>query len=104
MPGSEKKSMRSGCKAEVKVKLNKKEKCWYFDHVVLEHNHQLFPSPRMVRYMHAHKQRDKGILNLINIMSRNGVPYQNAMNVMSELHGGRQNCHSLREMLKTYTC
>jgi hypothetical protein len=41
--------------------------------------------------MHAHKQREAAMDDLFAIMSRSGVPNQDAMNVMSELYGGRQN-------------
>ena len=41
--------------------------------------------------MHIHKQRDAALDDLFAIMARNGVAHQAAMNVMSELYGGRQN-------------
>lgn len=57
-PLTNKTSMRIGCPAYVKVKEDKKRNIWYFHHVEKAHNHKLEPSPRMVRYMHAHKQRE----------------------------------------------
>jgi hypothetical protein len=41
--------------------------------------------------MHAHKQREAAMDDLFAVMSRSDVPNQAAMNVMSELFGGRQN-------------
>jgi hypothetical protein len=41
--------------------------------------------------MHAHKNRDEGIMDMFNIMAKCGVPHQVTMNVMSEMHGGRRN-------------
>jgi hypothetical protein len=35
--------MRIGCKGHVKVKLDPKEGCCYFDAIDLYHNHQLHP-------------------------------------------------------------
>jgi hypothetical protein len=90
-PMTNKTSMRIGCPAYVKVKEDKKRNIWYFHHVEEAHNHKLEPSPRMVRYMHAHKQREAALDDMFAIMSRSGVPTQAAMNVMSELFGGRQN-------------
>jgi hypothetical protein len=90
-PQTDKRSMRIGCPACAKVKEDKKRKIWYFDRIEEAHNHKLQPSARMVRYMHAHKQRKTAMDDLFAIMSRSGVPNQAAMNVMSELYGGRQN-------------
>ena len=90
-PQIEKTSKRVGCPAYAKVKQDKKANQWYFDHVEESHNHKLYPSPRMVRYMHIHKQRDAALDDLFAIMARNGVAHQAAMNVMSELYGGREN-------------
>ncbi|XP_066323332.1 protein FAR1-RELATED SEQUENCE 5-like [Miscanthus floridulus] len=53
------------------------------------HNHKLEPSPRMTRYMHAHKNMAEGMSDLFNIMTRNGVPHQAALNVMADLYDGR---------------
>jgi hypothetical protein len=83
--------MRIVCPAYAKVKEDKKRKIWYFDTIGEAHNHKLQPSARMVRYMHAHKQREAAMDDLVAIMSRSGVPNQAVMNVMSELYGGRQN-------------
>jgi len=90
-PMTNKTSMRIGCPAYVKVKEDKKRNIWYFHHVQEAHNHKLEPSPRMVRYMHSHKKREAALDDLFAIMSKSGVPTQAAMNVMSELFGGRQN-------------
>jgi hypothetical protein len=60
-----------------------------YDNVVLTHNHNLSPDARMVQFMRAHKNMEDGIKNLINIITRAGVQHQAQMNVMSELHGGR---------------
>ena len=48
------------------------------------HNHKLEPSPRMTRYMHAHKNMEEGMCDIFNIMTRNGVPHQAALNVMED--------------------
>jgi hypothetical protein len=88
---TEKGSIRIGCKAEVKLKLDTKGGCWYFDKVVLTHNHVLTPQPRMVRYMRAHTVMEDGVKNLMNMMTGAGVQHQSHVNVMSELHGGRDN-------------
>jgi hypothetical protein len=88
-PKTEKGSRRCGCEATVKVKMNMKENYWYFDHVKTAHNHKLEPSPRMVRFMHVHKNMAQGMCDLFHIMTRNGVPHQAALNVMSDLHDGR---------------
>ncbi|XP_066320520.1 protein FAR1-RELATED SEQUENCE 5-like [Miscanthus floridulus] len=53
------------------------------------HNHKLEPSPRMTRYMHAHKNMAEGMSDLFNIMTRNGVPHQASLNVMVDLYDGR---------------
>jgi hypothetical protein len=90
-PLTDKTSKRIGCPAYVKVKDDKKRKIWYFDHVEEAHNHTLQSSARMVRYMHAHKQREAAMDHLFAVMSRSGVPNQVAMNVMSNFFGGRQN-------------
>jgi hypothetical protein len=71
----------------LKWRRTKKRKIWYFDRIGEAHNHKLQPSARM----HAHKQREAAMDDLFAIMSRSGVPNQAAMNVMSELYGGRQN-------------
>ncbi|CAO2205134.1 unnamed protein product [Urochloa humidicola] len=87
---TEKGSKRCGCKAYVKIKNDKKRNVWFFDHVQLAHNHTLQPSPRMTRYMHAHKSMEEGIGDLFTIMTSNGVPHQAALHVMAFLHGDRQ--------------
>ena len=51
----------------------------------------------MTRFMHAHKNRDKGIMDIFNIMAKCGVPHQAAMNVMSEMHGGRHNMNFIEK-------
>lgn len=61
------------CPAYAKVKEGNKGKQWYFDHIEEAHNHKLHLSPRMVRYMHAHEQREEVMDDLFAIMSRNGV-------------------------------
>jgi hypothetical protein len=90
-PQTDKRSMRIGCPTYAKVKEDKKHKIWYFDRIGEAHNHKLQPSVRIVRYMHAHKQREAAMDDLFAIMSRSGVPNQVAMNVMSELYAGCQN-------------
>jgi len=82
-------SRRCGCPAYVKVKKDGKHNFWFFDHVQEAHNHKLEPSPRMTRYMHAHKNMAEGMSDLFNIMTRNGVPHQAALNVMADLYDGR---------------
>ena len=67
---------RCGCPAYVRVKHNKKRGMWYFDHVQQAHNHKLEPSPRMTRYMHAHKNMAEGMCDIFNIMTKNGVSHQ----------------------------
>ncbi|KAG2658305.1 hypothetical protein PVAP13_1KG249210 [Panicum virgatum] len=86
---TEKGSKRCGCPAYVKVKHDKKQGLWYFDHVQQAHNHKLEPSHRMTRYMHAHKNMEEGICDIFNIMTRNGVLHQAAFNVMTDLYDGR---------------
>ena len=73
----------------MKVKKDGKHNFWFFDHVQEAHNHKLEPSPRMTRYMHAHKNMAEGMSDLFNIMTRNGVPHQAALNVMADLYDGR---------------
>ncbi|KAJ1279180.1 hypothetical protein BS78_04G135400 [Paspalum vaginatum] len=90
-PKTQKTSFRTGCRAEVRVKYSKEKNVWYFDNVYLDHNHKLQPEARMTTYMRAHKTRDEGIMNLLNIMSSSGVPHQVVVNVMAHLHGGRNN-------------
>jgi hypothetical protein len=48
---TDKGSIRVGCKAEVKVKLDTKGNYWYYDIVTLLHNHMLHPESWMVRFM-----------------------------------------------------
>jgi hypothetical protein len=83
--------MRVGCKAHVKVKLDTKENVWYFDLLELNHNHRLVPDKRMVCFMRSHKFMEDGVKNIMEIMTRSGVPHAAQMNVMTELHGGRDN-------------
>lgn len=97
---TEKTSMRTGCKAQVKAQFAKDKQSWFFEYVDLNHNHPLSPTPRMTRFMHAHKNRDEGIINIFNILAKCGVPYQAAMNVMSELHGGRRNMNFTEKDMK----
>jgi hypothetical protein len=58
---NEKGSMRIGCKSHVKVKLDPKEGCWYYDAIDLYHNHQLHPEKQMTRFMHSHKNMEDGV-------------------------------------------
>jgi hypothetical protein len=88
---TEKGSMRVGCKAEVKVKLDTKANNWYYDIVTLIHNHKLHPESRMVRFMRSHKNMEDGIKNVMNMMTHVGVQHQAQMDVVSELHGCRDN-------------
>jgi hypothetical protein len=90
-PQIDKRSMRIGCPTYAKVKEDKKRKIWYFNIIGEAHNHKLQLSARMVRYMHARKQREAAMDDLFAIMSWSAVQNQAAMNVMSELYGGRQN-------------
>jgi hypothetical protein len=53
--------MRIGCKACVKVKLDPKLGCWYYDAIDLYHNHQLHPEKRMTHFMRSHKNMEDGI-------------------------------------------
>jgi hypothetical protein len=84
-------SMRTGCKGHVKVKLDAKEGCWFFDVINLKYNHQLHPEKRMTRFILSHKGMEDGVKNLVEVMTRAGVQHQAQMNVMSELYGGREN-------------
>jgi hypothetical protein len=86
---TEKGLKRCGCPAYVKVKEDKKRKLWYFDHVQEAHDHKLEPSPRMTRYMHAHKNMEEVMCDIFNIMTRNWVAHQAALNVMADLYDGR---------------
>jgi len=43
----------------------------------------------MTRYMHAHKNMEEGMCDIFNIMTRNGVPHQAALNVMADLYDCR---------------
>jgi hypothetical protein len=49
----------------------------------------LEPSARMTRYMHTHKHTEDGISDIFNIMKKNRVLHQAALNVMSDLYDGR---------------
>jgi hypothetical protein len=69
----EKDSMRIGCKGLVKVKLDPKEGCWYFNVVELYHNHQLHLEKRMTRFMQSHKTMEDGVKNLVEVMTWAGV-------------------------------
>jgi hypothetical protein len=84
----EKGSMRIGCKAHVKVRLDPKEGCWHYGAIDLYHNHQLHPEKRMTCFMRSHKNMDDGVKNLMEVMKQAGVQHQAQMNVMSELYGG----------------
>jgi hypothetical protein len=81
--------MRIGCKAHVKVKLDRKVGCWYYDAIDLYHNHQLHPEKQMTHFMCSHKNMVDGVKNLVEVMMRAGVQHQAQMNIMSELYGGR---------------
>jgi hypothetical protein len=82
-------SMRIGCKGHVKVKLDPKEGCWYFDAIDLYHNHQLHPEKRMTHFMCSHKSMEGGVKNMMEVMTWTGVQHQAQMNVMSELYDRR---------------
>jgi hypothetical protein len=41
--------------------------------------------------MRSHKCLEDGIKNLMDVMTRAGVPHATQMNVMLDLHGGRDN-------------
>ncbi|XP_039851333.1 protein FAR1-RELATED SEQUENCE 5-like [Panicum virgatum] len=43
----------------------------------------------MTRYMHAHKNMEEGMCDIFNIMTRNGIPHQAALNMMVDLYDGR---------------
>jgi hypothetical protein len=75
--------MRIGCKGHVKVKLDPREGCWFFDVIDLKHNLQLHPEKRMTLFMRAHKSMEDGVKNLMDVMTRAGVHYQTQMNVVS---------------------
>ncbi|GJN19845.1 hypothetical protein PR202_gb07158 [Eleusine coracana subsp. coracana] len=53
-PGEERKkdktSMRTTCKAFVKAKWTKRKGYWFFDRIIMEHNHILTPSPEAVQF------------------------------------------------------
>jgi hypothetical protein len=59
--------------------------------VDLKHNHKLTPDKRMMHFMRSHKCLEDEIKNLMVVMTRAGVPHAAQMNVMSDLHGGRDN-------------
>ncbi|XP_066320195.1 protein FAR1-RELATED SEQUENCE 5-like [Miscanthus floridulus] len=101
---TEKGSRRCGCPAYVKVKKDGKHNFWFFDHVQEAHNHKLEPSPRMTRYMHAHKNMAEGMSDLFNIMTRNGVPHQAALNVMADLYDGRHMWGFTEKDIKNIEC
>jgi hypothetical protein len=73
----------------VKVKKDVKHNFWYFDHVQEAHNHKLEPSASMTRYMHTHKHMEEGISDIFNIMTKNEIPHQAVLNVMSDLYDGQ---------------
>ncbi|WVZ81198.1 hypothetical protein U9M48_028608 [Paspalum notatum var. saurae] len=64
-PQTKRTSFQTGCRAEVKVKYDKKKNIYFFDNVNLEHNHILQPEARMTGCMRAHKTRDEGLMNLL---------------------------------------
>jgi hypothetical protein len=80
--------MRIGCKGHVKVKLDLKERRWFFDAIDLNHNHQLHLEKRMTHFMCSHKSMEDGVTNLMEVMTRVGVQHQAQMNIMSESYGG----------------
>jgi hypothetical protein len=88
---TEKGSMRIGCKGHVKVKLDPRESCWFFDIVDMKHNHQLHLEKQMTHFMCTHKSMEDGVKNLMDVMTRAGVHHQAQMNVMLKLYGGRDN-------------
>ncbi|KAL6838828.1 hypothetical protein ACP4OV_031542 [Aristida adscensionis] len=87
----EKMSKRCDCKASVKAKWNKKNGYWFFDWIRLEHCHPLEPSPRMVQFMNAHKNKDETVMEMVDTMQRCDVPHNATVNMLSEIYGGRQN-------------
>jgi hypothetical protein len=88
---NEKGYMRIGCEGHVKVKLDPKEGCWFFDVIDLKLNHELHPEKRTAHFMCAHKSIEDGVKNWMDVMTRAGVQHQAQMNVMLELYGGRDN-------------
>ncbi|TVU13341.1 hypothetical protein EJB05_40393, partial [Eragrostis curvula] len=87
----EKMSMRCACKAFVKVKWNKKKDYWFFERIRMEHNHPLHPSPTQTQFMHAHKNKDPVMMEFVDQLYRANVNHNSTVNVLSEIHGGRQN-------------
>jgi hypothetical protein len=68
----EKGSMRIGCKAYVKVKLDPKVGCWYYDALDLDHNHRLLQEKRMTRFMNSHKTNGGWGEKLMEVMTELG--------------------------------
>jgi hypothetical protein len=83
--------VRIGCKGHLKAKLDRKGGYWYYDIVDLKHNHKLTPDKCMVHFIRSHKCLKDGIKNLMDVRTCARVAYAAQMNVMSDLHGGRDN-------------
>jgi hypothetical protein len=81
-------SMRSGCKASVKIKLRGNE--WFYENVELEHNHALNPNQSEVKHMRSHKNKDPAIMDFVDDLQHSGVSPNATMNVLTRLTGDHE--------------
>ena len=88
----DKTTMRKGCKAMVCAVQSKDGGPVRFKRIVLEHNHILIWSPRMVKRMREHNLKDPAFQEMIDMLLSNKVKHVKVMNIIKKAVGG---CESL---------
>ncbi|GJN40204.1 hypothetical protein PR202_gb29385 [Eleusine coracana subsp. coracana] len=88
----DKTTMRKRCKAMVCALQSKDEGVVHFKRIVLEHNHIFTCSPRMVKSMRAHKNKDPALTTMIDMLLNNKIRHVKVMSILRKTVGG---CESL---------
>lgn len=88
-------SKKTCCNAYIKLKktygTDKQLTSFMVDYAQLEHNHPLNPSSGVTKQMRSHKRLEPVMFQFIDDMQNSGVPHENMLNMMSEMHGGEEN-------------
>lgn len=84
-------SMRRGCKAMVCARESKETGAVFFQKIILEHNHILTHSPKMVKRMRAHKSKDPAFQEMVDVLLKSKVKHVEVMNVLNRTVGGNEN-------------
>ena len=64
---------------------------YYYQKIVLEHNHILTRSPSMTKQMRGHKLKEDAVEDMINVMNKARVTHIKVMNILNECVGGSHN-------------